>query len=148
MGYDTVVLAVDETGTSSSLVGARAQLSVAISLSQRRGDNGTIHATIQLANEVRAAHAMDARLVKLLWSCVSVTRFASLPARTVRGSDDPTRCPLPITAYLSGGAIVVTEVAVTPPPRDGGEWVLETIVHADGGRVTARGRSDPWQGKM
>lgn len=137
MGYDTVILAVDEGVASAAAPGA----TLAATLDVKPAGDGSTVAVAVAASNAGAGHAMDARLHGLEWVGADGHRER---AAVARGAPDPYRCPLPLGAVLgagAGGAPLALRVAPPPP------WMpsphLEADVRADGGRAAATA-SAPW----
>ena len=157
LGYDTVVLSVDE----SAVTGGHVAHSTG-------GDNrttrtGLLHASLAVESVGGAAvrarltvvnfgvlHAMDARVTAVEWVVEGHSDVPSaIPARVLSGPD-PARCPAPLAAaVLEAGSDSDTSASVTadllvalphleyPSPL----LQLRVAVSADGGRTRAEARA-------
>lgn len=139
IGYDTVVLAVDE-GPPPTKQHGRAFLTGTLTVTPANGRNGTFLATLS-AHNAGSEHAMDVRVSSLQWMCAS----GSTPALLTDGRD-AARCPWPLGGHVAPNGMLtlppIALLAAGPGERQGTRGAagchLEARVIADGGRTMAR----------
>lgn len=151
LGWDTVVLTIDEGGNAARE--PPPALNVSAVLAPHANPAGAslppvVDVTLAVTN-TGGRHAMDVRLNRLAWVTVAAdgSRLgaAAVPARVAAGSRDPAVFHVPVAAAV-GAAVPAARHAITleHPPADalallpaGAHLALEVGVSADGGRTRA-----------
>ena len=143
MGYDVVVLSIDESAKNTRASPAALRVIVEVSPPAK----GTTAVPVRiLAQNTGETHAMDARLTSLVW--VSSTGQRST-ASVLKGRD-PSLFPSSLGNVLAGaglmrgGAQGAEELLLAGPPQtaaEGVSYALEATLSADGGRTRAVGQS-------